>query len=186
MRIHIIPKHIAGQMIAVLSVSFILLLGTMAMFEFLESDSAVETAESEFTTRRLARLLPILQSIPSDQMSTYLGRISHCHDGYGVSEAAYSALRFDSRTIEIARNLAVRLSLEESMLEVGYVKLQRNDFSYQDCNSTEMSFPIDGMVISLRIHSDRWVNVEVHPHEWHVTPEMTDWITRSLAAFLVI
>ena len=44
------------------------------MLEFLEFDSVVDTAESEFTSRRLARILPVVQSIRADEIPIYLGR----------------------------------------------------------------------------------------------------------------
>ncbi len=49
-----------------------------------------------------------------------------------------------------------------------------------------MKLPFDGLVISVRTASGQWLNAEVHPHEWHLTPNMTGWLLRSGAAFLLV
>ncbi|MEE9328680.1 MAG: HAMP domain-containing sensor histidine kinase [Parvularculaceae bacterium] len=182
----LVPQSIAAQMMAVLCVSFLLLLAVLTALEFLEYDNVADTAEGEFTTQRLGRILPILESIRGDDIETYLGRVSHCHDGYTLSEAPDYTLRTSEKTKEIATKIGEALSLNSEFVHVGFATFERGDFSYSECATSEIEFPLEGIVVSLRLSSGKWVNAEIHPHEWHFTPSMTDWLIRSGAAFLLI
>ncbi|MEL6360467.1 MAG: ATP-binding protein [Pseudomonadota bacterium] len=182
----LMPKSISGQMMSVLGVSFALLLAILATLEYLEYDNVIETAESDFTSRRLQRLLPILDSIIPAERATYLERISHCHDGYSLSNSPYPNAQITDETQEISDSLSQALNMETNAIQVGLASLDRSDFSYSDCGSTEMNFPLDGIVVSVEIAPDQWLLAEIHPHEWHLTPTMSDWLFRSGAAFLLI
>jgi len=138
------------------------------------------------TIRRFTRILPILQSVPNDQIVTYLGRVSHCHDGYTLSEISYQALRATDQTDGIGAEIARALAMDGESIRVGFATFGRGDFAYRECEPTEMQFPLEGMVVSLRIAPGQWLNAEIHPHEWHVTPSMNDWLIRSGAVFLLI
>jgi len=180
------PQNIAGQMMAVLFVSFALLLAVLTVLEFLEYDNVVDTAEGEFTTKRLGRILPILESIRDDETAVYLARVSHCHDGYTLSDAPDDTLRRTEKTDEIATTIGEELSVDSEFVRVAFATFEQADFSFSECSAGEMKFPIEGMVVSFRLASGQWVNAEIHPHEWHFTPSMTDWLIRSGAAFLLI
>ena len=182
----LLPRSITGQMMAVLGASFVLLLVVLTVLEFLEYDNVADTADSDVTVRRLARVLPIVQNIGVEESIAYLHRISHCHDGYAISEGPYSSLRESDQATSVLRRLVRELSIDAADVRVGFATLMQSDFSYDDCAPNEMSFPLQGIVVSIRIAPRRWLNAEVHPHEWHVTPSMTDWLLRSGAAFLII
>ncbi|MFT4769653.1 MAG: signal transduction histidine kinase [Glaciecola sp.] len=185
-KIRFLPQYIVGQMMAVLGISFVLLLGTMAAFEFLEYDDVIDTAAGEFTGRRLKRIQTIIQSIPIKQVPSYLERVSHCHDGYALSDKPYGSSKPAREISAVARTLAERLVVESADLRVSNATLHANSFAYEKCAPQEMTFPITAIVVSLRLAPDTWLLAEVHEHEWHLTPNMTDWLLRSLTAFLVI
>lgn len=180
------PHTIETQMMAVLAGSFTLLLAVMAVFEFLEYDSVTEWARSEPTLNRLNRIVPIVESISEDQVTGFLMQSSHCHEGYVVSDAPYAFDRVTEETQFIAAWIEKSLKMGPASVKAGFSALDQNDFAYSECEATEMNFPVDGIVISLRLTSGAWLNAEIHPHEWHVTPSMTDWLLRTGAAFLII
>lgn len=180
------PRSIAGQMMAVLGVSFTLLLTILAVFEYLEYDNVVETAQGDFTIKRLSRIKPVIDSIRDDEIANYLDRVSHCHEGYALSESPYDTVRKTDETQAIASEIGHALSMKPDTVRIGFATFDRSDFSYGECGPSEMKFPLEGMVVSLRIAPDRWLNAEVHPHVWHFTPSIADWLIRSGTAFLLI
>ena len=44
---------------------------------------------------------------------------------------------------------------------------------------------MDGIVISVQLQSGRWLNAEVHPHEWHFRQKL-DWLLKVSAAFVFV
>ena len=44
---------------------------------------------------------------------------------------------------------------------------------------------MDGIVISLQLQPGRWLNAEVHPHEWHFRQKL-DWMLKVSAAFVFV
>ena len=182
----LIPQSITAQMMAVLGISFVFLLLSLAILEFLEHDNVVETVESDFTKKRLERVLPVVKSIRSNEVKRYLARISHCHDGYTLTNLPYQGLRYSVQTDKLATNLSRTLAIEKNLVRVGFASFEKKDFSYSDCNDAEINFPLEGIVVSIRLSPNRWLNTEIHPHEWHFTPSLSDWLVRSGTAFLLI
>lgn len=183
---NLMPRSIETQMMAVLAGSFTLLLAVMAIIEFLEYDSLTEWARSEPTLNRLSRIVPIVESINEDQVTSFLAQSSHCHEGYGLTKAPYTFDRVTEETQNIAARIGKSLSLDPASVKAGFSALDKNDFAYGECDPSEIVFPVDGIVISLQLSSGDWLNAEVHPHEWHVTSAMTGWLLRSGAAFLIV
>ena len=181
-----VPNSFSRQMMVVLAASFAFLLLIMAVFEVLEYENVVETAEGTTTSQRLGHILPILESINVDERETYLERISHCHDGLTISAKPYGQIRVSERTKNIADNIGAKLSLNSGAVKVGFTTFTREDFSYSKCAQTEMKFPLEGVVVSVQIEPGQWLNMEIHPHEWHLTPSMSAWFLRSGTAFLLI
>ena len=180
------PNSIEGQMMSVLALSFSLLLLVLALQEVLEYDDLTEWAQSEFTINRLNRVAPVVQSIRAEELNAFLARVSHCHEGYTISSTPY---RFSAETEEtqaIAAKIAQALSFDPENVRAGYAVLSRADFSYQLCSETEMAFPVQGMVISLETSNGQWLNAEIHPHEWHLTPGFKSWLIRSGTAFFIV
>ncbi len=171
---------------AVLGISFPILLAILAILEIRESNSATDWARSDFTIRRLTRVKPIIENLREDRVASYVDQISHCHNGYTITDAPFAVDTVTTETKRIAKAIAMSFDLDRKKIKVGNARLNQSDFSYSECALSEMDFPIDGMVISLNLTPDQWLNVEVHPHEWHFTQTMTDWLVRSGAAFMLI
>ncbi len=177
---------IQGQLITVLVLSFAALLAILAIFEVLEYDDVVEWAKSDHTSARFARILPVLPRIKAGQLAGYVDSISGCHEGYTLGPLPHSFVRQDDSSDAIAAHVASVLSQPLSNVRAGFALLDQEDFSYSECPNGEMQFPLAGIVISLRVQDRQWLNAEIHPHEWHFTPTMTDWLLRSAIAFAVV
>ncbi len=173
-------------MTGVLAISLIALLAILTLLEYLEYDSVFDIAEDELTVQRLQRTLSVVHSMELPAASDFLRRISHCHDGYSLSARPYAETSETERTKLLQSTLSQQLSVPSSSIQVGYATLGRDEFAYHECRQDEMSFPVQGMVISVALPSGNWLNAEVHPHEWHVTPALQDKFVRSGIAFLLV
>jgi len=180
----IMPQSIEGQMIAVLTLSFSLLLAMLAMLEIRDNKTVDEWVQSDFTINRLFRITSLIETISREERADFVAAISRCHDGYELSRAPYGEQI--EHTTNMARDIGHELSLPPDSIRISPVEFGRNDFSYGLCAAGEMSFPFMGMVISLRVAPDQWLNAEVHPHEWHITSTMTGWFIRSGIVFLLV
>ena len=88
-------------------------------------------------------------------------------------------------THRLAQSLSRALSLDSQRVEAGHARLTREDFSYRRCGPWEIDLPMDGIVISVQLQSGRWLNAEVHPHEWHFRQKL-DWMLKVTAAFVFV
>jgi signal transduction histidine kinase len=176
----------AGQMIAILALSFALLLAVLAVLEILDQEDVVEWAGNDLTVARLKRMRPAAELMSADQIGDFLAATSSCHEGYTVTDEPFEAVESSADTEDISRRLAHQLGLEPARVRVGRARLTRGDFSYRECGASAIDLPADGIVISLGLRSGRWLNAEVHPHEWHVRRDMVRWSTRSIGAFLLV
>lgn len=171
---------------AVLALSFSLLLAVLAMFEILENKGVDEWAQSDVTMNRLAGIKLVLENIRDEGKDNFIATISRCHEGYIVSEEPFSRGSQSEQTRAIATQIAKALALSSDSVRVRTAQFTSNDFSYRNCVPSEMKFPLDGMVISLQTAPNEWLNAEIHPHEWHFTPTMTGWLVRSVSAFILV
>ncbi len=184
-RRRLIPNSMEGQMIGVVALSLLGLLLVLAFLEIRQHKTAIEWAERPSTMMRVRDMRPIVENMPPAQLDHLLGVASLCHSGFTVTKTPFRADGQSLRTEQLRRRLATDLSVDLDALRVVLVGLTREDFAYRKCRHSEIDLPFDGIVISLRLASGRWLNTEVHPHEWHVQDKI-DWIVRSGAAFLVV
>ena len=182
----ITPKSMAGQMIALLAISFALLLTVLTILEVREQDDLLGWAESDFTLDRLRRMKPVLEILEPAQLGPFLEEASSCHEGYSLTESPFAFARSSPDTERIGEQIVRALGLEPERVMVGHAMLTQNDFSYDQCGQTHMDFPFEGIVISIELVSGRWFHTEVHPHEWHIHKGMVDWLIRSSAAFVLV
>jgi signal transduction histidine kinase len=180
------PRTMERQMIAILGVSFAVLLAVLAVLEVLAQEDVVEWAQNDATLGRLRRMRPAAELIPADRLDDFLGVTSTCHEGYTVTDEPFGGLASSADTAAIAVRIAHELALDPARVRVGRARLTRDDFSYRKCGRSPIDLPASGIVISVALRSGAWLNAEVHPHEWHVRPDMIDWITRSIGAFLLV
>lgn len=179
------PKSMAGQMIAVLALSFVTLLAALTAIEQADQGSVEQSAQGEFTAARLRNLMPLLSYVRPAELGAFVESISKCHDGYAVSDGPYPGMRVSTDTRAVAAGIAAELELAEADVRAGHATLTRDAFGYAKCRAGEMDFPFEGLVISLRQPGGAWVSAEVHPHEWHLGETFVSWLQRSGAVFLL-
>lgn len=182
----LLPRTTTSQIMALLCVSYIALLTVLTIFEYLENNSVTDMALSDSTYNRIARITPILMNMQDEEASSYLSQISHCHEGYTLTTLPFGSMRESTPAPSIASAISNSLETELGFVRASFVNMTQTDFDYRECDSSEMRFPFEGMVLSLRIAQDAWLNAEIHPHEWHLTPQLADWFLRSSIAFLII
>jgi signal transduction histidine kinase len=181
----LVPKSTEGQMTVILCISLLVLFTTMIVLEFVEHDTAMETAGSSRTVDRLKTLVPVLERIDVDNLEDVVRLTSSCHAGYTVTVAPHHTQPPTAETAQLARSIARDLSVPEARLRVGHARLTRTDFAYRRCGPWEIELPLEAIVISLRLQSGRWLNAEIHPHEWHFRQKL-DWMLRVGTAFVFV
>jgi len=174
-----------GQMMAILAAALAVLFATMIVLELVEHDTPIETAAGSHTLERLASLVPVLQSIDDATVDKVVGLTSSCHAGYSVSDRPFATTTRTHDTRLLETSLASELSLDAQQLRAGHAQLTRDDFSYRRCGAWEIDLPMEGIVISVQLPSGRWLNAEVHPHEWHFRQKL-DWLLKVSAAFVFV
>lgn len=174
-----------GQMMAILAAALLVLFATVIALELVEHETPIETAAGGHTLERLERLVPVLERVGPEEAGSVVALVSSCHAGYSVTDAPFAtdASPADMRRLETS--LAQKLSVQLQRLKAGRARLTRDDFSYRRCGPWEIDLPMDGIVISLQLQSGRWLNAEVHPHEWHIGQKL-DWLVKVTAAFVFV
>ena len=174
-----------GQLMTILGAALLALFGAMIVLELIEHDTPIETAAGGRTLERLRSLVPVLQRIDADNLGDVVGLASSCHAGYSVTDSPYRTTASNADTSRLESSLVRELSLEPQQLKAGHARLTREDFAYRRCGPWEIQLPMDGIVISVQLQSGRWLNAEVHPHEWHFRQKL-DWLLKVTAAFVFV
>jgi signal transduction histidine kinase len=174
-----------SQLMTILGAALLALFGVMIVLELIEHDTPIETAAGGRTLERLRSLVPVLQRIDADNLGDVVGLASSCHAGYSVTDSPYPTIASNADTSRLESSLGRELSLDPQRLKAGHARLTREDFSYRRCGPWEIQLPMDGIVISVRLRSGRWLNAEVHPHEWHFRQKL-DWLLKVSAAFVFV
>ncbi|MCJ8271234.1 MAG: ATP-binding protein [Psychrosphaera sp.] len=172
-------------MIAVLLLSLTLLLATFGTLEFLKQQPVEASAQSDELIKRINAYVPVIDLLDKSQTTPVLSLLSSCHRGHTITPLAYDFQRMSDQTTKIATRLGKALNLNKEQIKVGHTRLLKSDFSYHQCAASDMTFPIEGLVISIKLASGLWFNSEVHPHEWH-TQQIINWILYSGLAFFFI
>jgi signal transduction histidine kinase len=181
-----LPGSMVGRMIAVLTLSFAALLAVLSVAEQADGGDVLSAAASTDTFDRIQRMSRLLARIRSNELATYVDVDSLCHAGHEVTGAPWPGMRETPETMAIARKLARKLGLVAGQVRVGYAMLAREDFGYRKCRPGEMAFPVDGLVIGMRLPGGAWFHTEIHPHEAHFQRTFADWFQRSALAFVLI
>jgi signal transduction histidine kinase len=174
-----------GQLMTILAAALLALFAAMIALEFVERDTAIETAAGSHTLERLRSLAPVLQRLDVENVDDVVRLTSSCHAGYSVTDAPFATTTSTDETRRLESSLARELSSDAGRLKAGHARLTRDDFSYRRCGPWEIDLPMDGIVISLELRSGRWLNAEVHPHEWHFRQKL-DWLLKVTAAFVFV
>jgi signal transduction histidine kinase len=181
----IVFRSTESQMMAILAASLAVLFATMIVLELVEHDTPIETAAGTHALVRLERLVPVLQRVGDQNVDSVVGLTSSCHAGYSVTDQPFHTKARTAETRRLEAMLARELSLDATRLQAGHAHLTRDDFSYRRCGSWEIVLPMEGIVISLQLPSGRWLNTEVHSHEWHFQQKL-DWMLKVTAAFAFV
>jgi signal transduction histidine kinase len=179
------PRTMEGQMIAILALSLALLLAVLAALEAMEQEDVVGWAQNEFTLSRLRRMTPAVEYMDAGRVEDFLRATSSCHEGYTLTERPFP-VRASVDSAGIVARVARELAIDPQRVRAGRALLKQDDFSYRSCRAGAIAFPVAGIVVSLRLRSGKWLNAEVHPHEWHVRRDMIGWVARTLGAFLFV
>lgn len=179
------PQTLQGQMIAILAISLILLLSVVAGLELATRVTPIEWAESGSSMSRLVRMRTLIEHIDPAQRGGLIKAISECHDGYTLTQHAFAPVETTPRTAALKAKISKHLSLEDQIVSVGQAKVTRADFSYGTCDESEIDLPMSAIVVSARLGSGEWLNVEMHPHEWHLDSLIEKILRYSAACILV-
>jgi signal transduction histidine kinase len=180
------PRSLPAQMMAVLAGSFVVLLVILTALEIADQGDLAGWVEHDSTIRRLRRMRPALELLAADRRAEFLDAASFCHEGYSVTRAPHAPQGASPDVLGARDDLARILSISAQDVVVGPAILTRQDFAYGKCPPTAIPFPVEGLVIAVRLSSGEWLNAEIHPHEWHLHPELITWLVRSGAVFLVV
>ncbi len=180
------PKTMAGQMMVVLFLSLTLLLITFVVMEFLKQQTVSETAESSQNLKRIKSLIPVFEILNMNQVSKVLKLTSSCHAGHTLTKDPYQFQSVSNDTKQLENRISHKLVLEDTQVLVGHVTFSQKDFSYHKCGDNDMQFPLEGLVISIKLASGLWFNSEVHYHESHQFTDIIYWRRWSfVAAFFI-
>ena len=176
------PRTLAQQMILLMTVSLSLLFIAFFVADAIQQKTLEETATGTEQLSRIKSLLPLVKVLNEPQLREFERSFSRCFYGYRISQQPldFSGERQEMLEVRIGNYL----DLERSKVRVHTATFSQADFSYEQCDGS-MSFPLDGMVISIRLGEKKWLNSEVHRHVWHLR-ESHSWLFWAITAFTVI
>lgn len=182
----LLPASMAGRMIGVLALSFAALLAVLTIVEQRRSGDIYLAASDPEAASRIQRMAAVLSRLRTGELTDHARAESLCHVGYEVSGTPYPGARRTPRTDTVERRLAEQIQVPADRIRVGLATLTAERFGYARCPPGQMDFPVDGLVISLRLAGGQWLHAEIHPHEPHFRMTLQDWFERSALAFILV
>ena len=171
-------------MILVMTISLSLLLLAFFIVDILQQKNLPETAISNTKLTELNSLLPIIDILTDAQQQQFQDKYSSCHEGYVITNKPFQSTQSYSDAKKIEKYIRQYLAIPTNSVKISLATFQQKDFSYDKCGTT-IKFPLNGMVISLLLENGKWLNAEVHKHEWHLR-EIHHWLFWTLLAFVFI
>jgi len=178
------PKNLAQQMMLLITVSLFLLLLTFFVVDILQQKNLPETAASHAQLTKLNSILPIVEILNESQLKEFQSEYSSCHEGYLITDTPFQSTKVYGNAKQLSQNISQFLSVRNTDVKVSLATFEQHDFSYHKCGNS-IKFPIEGMVISLSLKNGKWLNAEVHEHEWHLT-KLHSWLLWTILAFVII
>ena len=178
------PKNLAHQMMLLMTFSLFLLLLTFFVVDILQQKNLPETATSQAQLTKLNSILPIIEILNESQQQQFQNKYSSCHEGYLITDTPFQSTKVYADTNRIEQYISHFLSVQNTHVKVSFATFEQSDFSYHQCG-TSINFPLKGMVISLLLKNGKWLNAEVHEHEWHLT-KLHNWLFWAILAFVII
>ncbi|MCH2055444.1 MAG: ATP-binding protein [Thalassotalea sp.] len=177
------PKNLAQQMMILMASSLLLLFIALGTIELFEQKDLTETAISTSQLSNLKSLYPLVNMLTETQQKQFEKSFSRCYQGYLISEAPYFT-KGSRPNAGIAAKVSQFLSLPMSHVNVTFNTFMRNDFAYYKCGDN-VSFPLEGIAISILLDNGKWLNAEVHAHQWHINT-FHQKLFLVVAAFIII
>jgi len=171
-------------MILVMTFSLSLLLITFFVVDILQQKNLPETASSYTQLTKLSSLLSIIELLNDSQQKQFQEKHSSCHAGYLITNTPFQSKELYNDADQLEQYISQFLSIKKSKVKVKLATFEQDDFTYQQCG-TSINFPLKGMVISLLLKNGKWLNAEVHQHEWHLR-ELHNWLLWATLAFVII
>ena len=183
-------KSMIRQVILLHIIALILLLLTLFLANFFHSRDLPSWVQNEketlITVDYWVKTFREIRHLPFEDLSNITENGSMCHAGYKLTKQPMDYSHIDEDAQKLSVFISNYLGLPESDVSVGFVMLKKDDFSYFKCAEGDIQLPVPGMLIGIKIDDQLWLNREVHPHEWHLTEEMTGWLTTHGTLFLLL
>lgn len=128
-------------------------------------------------------------------MQGFVETISSCNDGFTVTGEPYAPPSETQVTKDIQRFTVTSLetisgfmSLGKSMddISVAHATFTEKDFSFAKCGPGEIDFPINGIVISVRLKTGEWLNLSVSEQKFELGGESIFSAMRMDLFFLLV
>jgi len=156
----------------------------LAGLEIADQGNLLGSVAHENTIRRLRLMRHALEYAPPARRAALIEAASRCHEGYAMSATPLAPQHPDAMRARQA--LAPQLQRPLHEVVVGRAVLTRRDFAYAKCSAGEIDFPVNGLIVAVRLSDGAWLNAEIHPHEWHLHSDLLAWLIRSAAVFFVV
>lgn len=175
-----------NQIFAILAVTFVALLIGTVIYQLTQHRNVEQEALSDQTVNAISFRLPILERIKSEELQEFVAITSICHKGFSVSEVPYRPHTNTPGADEIRAFITEGLRRPKEDVSVSYADFTADDFAYGQCASGEFDFPVAGIVVSVRMDSGEWLNVEVHAHKFEVIGDQLVSTLRIILFFLLV
>ena len=179
-------NRVESQIFAILAVTILILFGGMMLSQIMSHRDAVDWAKSDYAFKKISLKLPLIDTIKPADLDAYVATGSTCHDGFTVTQAPYTLHSNSAITSEIRALMARRLRRPESEIAVARAKFGRSDFAYSQCDDGEFHFPLDGVVISVRLESGAWLNSDFHAEKFRIAGRTFNEMSRIGFLFVFV
>lgn len=182
---------VENQIFAIMGATFIVLLTGSVIYQVSQHLNVVDEAKSDSAINAIILRMSILERIKPEELQSFIAEASTCHKGFTVTKEPYlphagSPIANDIRDF-VAEELS-RFNYEKSKNDISIARtdLPRGDFSYAKCGPGEFDYPLDGIIISVRMNTGDWVNLEIHAHKFEFGGDSLFATLRIYLFFIVV
>lgn len=184
-----------NQIFVILILAFVALLIGSTLYQLAQNRTAEEWAKSDYTAKTVTFRLLILDRMRSDEMQGYVDAMSTCNDGFTVTSEPYAPRADTAVTNDIQSFIVTHLEtsarfmvLDKSTDDVSVTNatFTESDFAFANCEQGEIDFPIDGIVISVRLKTGEWLNLSVFEQRFEFGGESVFSAMRIDLFFLLV
>lgn len=162
---------VENQIFAILGAAFIALLTGSVIYHVSHHRNVVDEAKSDSAINQIILRVPILERIKPEELQGFIAETSICHKGFTVTRDPYLPHAASPTANDIRDFVAEELSRlkhdrSKDDISIARTEFSRGDFSFAQCGPDEFDYPVDGIVISVRMNTGEWLNVEIHAHKF--------------------